>query len=112
MSLEARVVAALRAGGTLSARWSGFEERHAQVEMARDVARALDRGGALMAEAPTGVGKSVAYLLPAILHAHERDARVVVATCTRSLQDQLFERDLPALLLALDLELPVARLKG
>ncbi len=112
MSLESRVVAALRAGGTLASRWRGFEERHAQVEMARDVARALDRGGALMAEAPTGVGKSVAYLLPALLHAHERQERVVVATCTRSLQDQLFERDLPALMEALDLSLPVARLKG
>ena len=112
MSLEARVVAALRAGGTLAGRWAGFEERHAQVEMARDVARALERGGALMAEAPTGVGKSIAYLLPAVLHAHERERRVVVATCTRSLQDQLFERDLPALLQALDLTLPIARLKG
>ena len=112
MSLETRVVAALRAGGTLAGHWAGFEERHAQVEMARDVARALERGGALMAEAPTGVGKSVAYLLPAVLHAHENDRRVVVATCTRSLQDQLFERDLPALLAALGLTLPVARLKG
>ena len=112
MSLETRVVAALRTGGTLAARWNGFEERHAQVEMARDVARALERGGALMAEAPTGVGKSIAYLLPAVLHAHEREQRVVVATCTRSLQDQLFERDLPALLEALGIALPVARLKG
>lgn len=112
MALEARVVAALRTGGALAARWRGFEERHAQVEMARDVARALESGGALMAEAPTGVGKSVAYLLPALMHAHEANARVVVATCTRSLQDQLFERDLPALMDALGIEVAVARLKG
>ena len=52
----------------------------------------------LLAEAPTGVGKSLAYLLPAVLHARGGAWRVVVATCTRSLQDQLFERDLPALL--------------
>jgi DNA polymerase-3 subunit epsilon/ATP-dependent DNA helicase DinG len=112
MALAPRVVSALRAGGLLAARWPGFEERHAQVEMARDVAAALERGGTLMAEAPTGVGKSVAYLLPAVLHAHEQERRVVVATCTRSLQDQLFERDLPALLDALGVSLPVARLKG
>jgi DNA polymerase-3 subunit epsilon/ATP-dependent DNA helicase DinG len=112
MSLEARVVAALRPGGALASRWPAYEERHAQLEMARDVARALERGGALMAEAPTGVGKSLAYLLPALLHAHEREGRVVVATCTKSLQDQLFERDLPALQGALGLSVPVARLKG
>ena len=112
MSLQARVVAALRPGGVLAVRWPGYEERHAQVEMARDVALVLERGGALMAEAPTGVGKSIAYLLPAVLHAHEAGERVVVATCTRSLQDQLFERDLPALLGALEITLPIARLKG
>ena len=66
----------------------------------------------LLAEAPTGVGKSLAYLAPAVLHALESDRRVVVATCTRSLQDQLVERDLPALLEALGVSLPVARLKG
>ena len=58
MSLETRVVGALMPGGLLAGRWPGYEERHAQVEMARDVARVLERGGALMAEAPTGVGKS------------------------------------------------------
>ncbi|MCC6350071.1 MAG: ATP-dependent DNA helicase [Candidatus Eisenbacteria bacterium] len=112
MSLESRVVSALRPGGALSRVWAGYEERHAQVEMARDVARTMERGGVLVAEAPTGVGKSVAYLLPAVLHALESGERVVVATCTKSLQDQLYERDLPALLRALDVRLPVARLKG
>jgi len=112
MSIESRVVAALRPGGVLAARWPDYEERHAQIELARDVARVLDRGGALMAEAPTGVGKSLAYLLPAVLHAHEHGERVVVATATRSLQDQLYERDLPALLRALGIALPSARLKG
>ena len=68
--------------------------------------------GVLMAEAPTGVGKSVAYLLPAVMHAAETDQRVVVATCTKSLQDQLFERDLPAVLEALGVSIPIARLKG
>lgn len=112
MSLIARVEAALQPGGLLSTRWQGYEDRRAQLDMARDVARTIEQGGVLMAEAPTGVGKSLAYLLPAVLHAAETDERVIVATCTRSLQDQLFERDLPALLEALGLVLPVARLKG
>lgn len=112
MSLVARVEAVLLPGGLLASRWPGYEDRRAQLDMARDVARTIERGGVLLAEAPTGVGKSLAYLLPAVLHASETDERVIVATCTRSLQDQLFERDLPALLDALGLALPVARLKG
>ena len=92
MSLLARVEAALMPGGVLASRWHGYEDRRAQLDMARDVARTIERGGVLMAEAPTGVGKSLAYLLPAVLHAAETDERVIVATCTRSLQDQLFER--------------------
>ena len=112
MSLESRVVSALRPGGVLARVWVGYEERGAQVELARDVARTFERGGVLVAEAPTGVGKSVAYLLPAVLHAIESGERVVVATCTKSLQDQLYDRDLPALLEALGERLAVARLKG
>lgn len=111
-ALESRVVSALLPGGTLARAWPGYEERGSQVELARDVARTLGRGGVLMAEAPTGVGKSLAYLLPAVLHALESGERVVVATCTKSLQDQLYERDLPALLAALGERLPIARLKG
>src|SRR5262245_3718551 len=65
-----------------------------------------------MAEAPTGIGKSLAYLLPAILVVRDSDRRVVIATCTKSLQDQLMDRDLPALLEALGLSIPCARLKG
>ena len=112
MSLRARVEAALKPGGILAKRWPHYEERQAQVDLAGDVARTLEHGGVLMAEAPTGVGKSLAYLLPAVLHAVEGEERVVVATCTRSLQDQLSERDLPALLEALGLAIPFAVLKG
>lgn len=112
MRLDAQVLERLAPGGTLAARWPGFESRPGQLALAGDIARTLEDGGVRLAEAPTGVGKSLAYLLPAVLHAAQHDARVVVATCTRSLQDQLFERDLPALLEALDLRLACARLKG
>ena len=82
------------------------------MQLAARIAGALESGGVLLAEAPTGVGKSLAYLTPAVLMALESDRRVVIATCTKSLQDQLVERDLPALLEALNVSLPVARLKG
>ncbi len=112
MSLVREVERLLAPGGRLSQRWPRYEERAAQGRLAADIARVVEQGGVLLAEAPTGVGKSLSYLLPAVLHAQAGERRVVVATCTRSLQDQLFERDLPALLEALDLRLSCARLKG
>ncbi len=112
MSLVRRVEALLAPGGELARRWPRYEERTVQHRLAADIAGVVERGGTLLAEAPTGVGKSLAYLLPAVLHAAGGHGRVVVATCTRSLQDQLYERDLPALLEALDLRLACARLKG
>jgi Rad3-related DNA helicase len=110
--LSERVESLLAPDGELPRRWTRYEERAAQRRLAADIARVIEHGGVLLAEAPTGVGKSLAYLLPAVLHARADEARVVVATCTRSLQDQLFERDLPALLESLDLRLACARLKG
>jgi len=112
VSLVRRVETLLAPGGELAQRWPRYEERAVQRRLAADIARVVERGGTLLAEAPTGVGKSLAYLLPAVLHATAGHERVVVATCTRSLQDQLYERDLPALLETLDLRLPCARLKG
>lgn len=112
MSLVQRVEQAFAPDGALARQWPEWEERPGQRTLAIEVARTLEHGGVLMAEAPTGVGKSLAYLLPAVLHAAETGERVVVATCTRSLQDQLYERDLPAVLSALGVELPVAMLKG
>ena len=112
MTLAERTEQLLAPGGRLAGRWPRYEDRDAQRRMAADVADTLERGGVLLAEAPTGVGKSLAYLLPAVLTALESERRVVVATCTKSLQDQLFERDLPALLEALGVTLPCARLKG
>src|SRR5262249_58026855 len=87
-------------------------ERAEQRGLSADIARVLESGGVLLAEAPTGIGKSLAYLLPSVYLALEKQQRVVIATCTRSLQDQLTERDLPALLGALGLQVPVTRLKG
>ncbi len=112
MHLVTQVERAFEPGGALARHWPAWEERAGQRDLAIEVARTLEHGGVLLAEAPTGVGKSLAYLLPAVLHVAATGERVVVATCTRSLQDQLFERDLPAVLGALGLSLPVALLKG
>ena len=71
----------------------GGEERTGQVEMAEAVADAMVEGTHLLVQAGTGTGKSLAYLVPALLH----DSRVVVATATLALQHQLVERDLPRL---------------
>lgn len=110
-SLARRVHALLAADGALGRHWPRFEERAGQRELAAAIADTMETGGLLLAEAPTGVGKSLAYLLPAALLA-EQGRRVMVATFTRSLQDQLFERDLPALRAALELPLRAARMKG
>jgi len=72
----------------------GGEDRPGQVEMARAVRSAMETGQHLMVQAGTGTGKSLAYLVPAVLHSD----RVVVATATLALQHQLVERDIPALL--------------
>src|SRR5439155_21370863 len=108
MALVEEVERAFAPGGALARSWVEWEARPGQRTLALDVARTFEHGGVLLAEAPTGVGKSLAYLLPAVLHAAATGERVVVATCTRSLQDQLYERDLPAVLAALGVELPVA----
>ncbi len=79
--------------GLLAARMKGWEPRPQQLQMAHAVARCLEGGGACAVEAATGTGKTFAYLVPALLG----DTRVVVATGTRNLQDQIFHKDIPAL---------------
>jgi len=73
----------------------GYEARQEQVRMARLVSETLSTGGQLLLEAGTGTGKGLAYLLPAALYALRGNRRVVVSTATITLQDQLFEHDLP-----------------
>jgi ATP-dependent DNA helicase DinG len=75
----------------------GGAERPGQVKMAEAVAHAIDSGEHLAVQAGTGTGKSLAYLVPAVRHAVEKDACVVVSTATIALQRQLIDRDLPRL---------------
>ena len=84
----------LRAGGTLGAR-EGYEERPGQIDMCGAIAAAFNAREHLMVEAGTGVGKSLAYLVPAVLWAAKNDTPVVVSTATRNLQGQLINSDIP-----------------
>ncbi|MGH3948282.1 MAG: DEAD/DEAH box helicase, partial [Pseudonocardiaceae bacterium] len=79
----------------------GGSERDGQVHMAESVDIAIRTGEHLAVQAGTGTGKSLAYLIPAIRHAVEREATVVVSTATIALQRQLVDRDLPRLATAL-----------
>ena len=98
------LAAYLAPGGLFSRSFPGFEHRPEQVEMMSAVATALNRGEHLMAEAGTGVGKSLAYLLPAVLHCLRNGTRVVVSTNTINLQEQLLQKDIPALVRVLEEE--------
>ena len=96
------------AGGALSLAEPAFLPRSGQTRMALAVAQAIEEGDVLVVEAGTGVGKTYAYLVPALLSGQ----RVLVSTATKALQDQLFARDLPRLVHGLGLPLRMARLKG
>ncbi|MFN2582803.1 MAG: ATP-dependent DNA helicase [Candidatus Dormibacteria bacterium] len=111
LSLEDASVAALQPDGPL-ARGRPHEHRHVQVEMARAVAQTLERRRRLMVEAGTGVGKSLAYLVPLTLWAARGQRRAVVATNTVTLQEQLIEHDLPAVAHLVDPPVTTAILKG
>lgn len=90
----------------------GYEHRSEQGLLAAAVDRTLRSGGTLLAEAPTGVGKSLAYLIPALHFAIDRKAQVLVSTQTRSLQDQILEKELPRLRRLIDREFRAELLKG
>ena len=94
----------LAPGGAIARNFPGFEHRPQQVEMMRAVASALNNGEHLIVEGGTGVGKSLAYLLPALLYSVKNGTRVVVSTNTINLQEQLLRKDIPALAKALENE--------
>jgi len=89
-----------------------FEYRPQQQQMATAVARALAYGEHLVVEAGTGVGKSLAYLVPAIFHAVEQRKKAVISTHTINLQEQLTQKDLPLLERVLPVRFKFTMLKG
>ena len=95
-------------GGALASAIPGYRERRGQVELANAITEAIESTGVLIAEAGTGTGKTFAYLVPALL----AGGKVIVSTGTKTLQDQLFDRDLPAVRSALASGASAALLKG
>jgi len=104
-------VSILAPGGALASLLPDHEYRPQQAAMAESVAEALNDAAFLVVEAGTGVGKSLAYLVPGVLHARAGGGPLVVSTYTRNLQEQLFHRDLPTLSRALG-AVEFALLKG
>jgi len=102
---------AFAASGPLAAMLKGYEDRPQQRQLAAAIERTFQEGGALVAEAGTGVGKSIAYIVPALAAAASGE-RVIVSTHTLPLQDQLVRKDLPAVQAALGSAVAVAVLKG
>ncbi|MEO6319411.1 MAG: ATP-dependent DNA helicase, partial [Polaromonas sp.] len=108
MNLAFEVEDAFSTGGVLSRATEQFVPRSGQTEMALAVTHAIEEGHALVVEASTGVGKTFSYLVPALLSGE----RILLSTATKALQDQLFGRDLPRLIEALELPVRTALLKG
>lgn len=98
----------LGASGPFSQTLSGYMPREGQQDLSEVIDKVLHKRGTLVAEAGTGIGKTFAYLVPALL----ADMKIIISTGTRHLQDQLFHRDLPAVKSALKLTLDAALLKG
>ena len=134
MSDELNVDSILGEGGRISARLADYEVRDQQLQMAREVARALESEKHLIAEAGTGTGKSFAYLVPAILHAtanqvdpdsetpvdpknldedgQPKRRRVLISTHTIALQEQLIAKDVPLLNAVIPREFSAVLVKG
>jgi ATP-dependent DNA helicase DinG len=99
-------------GGPVSRAHAGYEDRPTQRDMARAVARAYNEGGVAVVEAGTGTGKSIAYLIPAVLWAVRNRERTVISTNTINLQEQLVGKDLPFVRRALATPFRFALVKG
>nr|ANQ43548.1 helicase [uncultured bacterium] len=106
--LNAGLQHAFATEGALAEAIDGFKRRPQQLEMAQAIHDAIERTEVLVAEAGTGTGKTFAYLVPALL----AGGKVIISTGTKTLQDQLFDRDLPAVRKALAAGASAALLKG
>ena len=94
--------------GPFAVEIDNFRSRPQQLEMAQRIAAAIENNTSLVAEAGTGTGKTYAYLVPALLSG----GKVVISTGTKTLQDQLFKRDLPTVRDVLKVSASIALLKG
>ena len=106
------VTSILEPGGPFHKLFPEYENRSEQIEMLRSTSRAISEGRHYLIEAGTGIGKSLAYLIPSAMWAVQNQQRVVISTNTINLQDQLISKDIPLLLDILGLKCKASVLKG
>ncbi|MDR2486118.1 MAG: ATP-dependent DNA helicase DinG [Treponema sp.] len=106
------IIAALEQGGAIAKRLPEYESRQSQLNLMRLIIRGFNEDALVAAEAGTGVGKSFAYLLPALSYAIVNDERIVISTATITLQQQLYEKDIPLVVSAMKKKVKVVLMKG
>ena len=99
-------------GGILARHFDAYEMREGQVQLARAIDAAFERGSHILAEGPTGTGKALAYSVPAIFHASQKNRRILIVTANIALQEQLCYKDLPLLVDLLPWEFSYELVKG
>ena len=107
-----KTIAALEPDGVISRRLSSYEIRESQLCLMELVIQGFNEDALVAAEAGTGVGKSFAYLLPALSYASVNDERVVISTATITLQEQLYQKDIPLVTSALNKKIKAVLVKG
>ena len=107
-ALESAIDRAFAANGLLCSRIEGFKRRNSQLQFAKAVGEAIDTKGVAVVEAGTGTGKTFAYLVPAVLSR----SKTIISTASKTLQDQLFNKDAGRICSALAIDADVAVLKG
>lgn len=112
LEIQNKTVDALGQDGIISQRLQNYEFRPQQLQMAKAIAEAIEVGEHLIVEAGTGIGKSLAYLIPFIIYAVEGNKKVIVSTNTKTLQNQLYLKDLPFLKKSLGMEFNYALCLG
>jgi len=95
--VQEKTADALKRGGVISQGLRNFEFRAEQLQMAEAISKSIEAGSHLIVEAGTGIGKSLAYLIPFVIYAAENNKKVIVSTNTKTLQNQLHLKDLPFL---------------
>jgi len=109
---EEKIVASLQEGGAIARRLSNYEIRPSQLDLMRMIIRSFNENAITCAEAGTGVGKSFAYLVPAMAFAAQNTVRIVISTATITLQQQLFEKDIPLVASAMKKKVKAVLVKG
>ena len=106
------ISAALEPGGVISRRLDSYEIRESQMELMQLIIQGFNEDSLVAAEAGTGVGKSFAYLLPALTFSSLNDERIIISTATITLQEQLFNKDIPLVIEGLGKKIKTLLMKG